>query len=107
VPAGCVFWIKGATASFAMMAADHTNCSVGSFTHGFLTLEEAATKDDVAAVLVVLLRINGFALMTLRIRSQTCIEGKPQCHIIATAKLGHQVRDPTRRTISPRHPSRP
>ena len=51
VPAGCVFWIKGATASFATNAADHANCSVGSFTHGFLTLEEAASKDDVCAVL--------------------------------------------------------
>lgn len=51
VPAGCVFWIKGATESFATVAADHANCSVGSFTHGFLTLEEAAAKDDVCAVL--------------------------------------------------------
>ena len=125
VPAGCVFWIKGATASFATMAADHANCSVGSFTHGFLTLEEAATKDDVAAVLesgwvdgpsvmalprvsekpetvvysplaetasapdVVLLRINGLALMTLKDTFPDLrIEGKPQCHIIAIAKHG-------------------
>lgn len=51
VPAGCVFWIKAATESFATVAADHANCSVGSFTHGFLTLEEAAAKDDVCAVL--------------------------------------------------------
>jgi uncharacterized protein (DUF169 family) len=51
VPAGCVFWMKGTTASFATVAADHANCSVGSFTHGFLTLEEAAAKDDVCAVL--------------------------------------------------------
>ena len=51
VPAGCVFWIRGAEESFATTAADHANCSVGSLTHGFLTLEEAATKDDVGAVL--------------------------------------------------------
>jgi len=51
VPAGCVFWIHGATDTFATNAADHANCSVGSYTHGFLTLEEAATKDDVGAVL--------------------------------------------------------
>lgn len=51
VPAGCVFWIKGTTESFSTVAADHANCSVGSFTHGFLTLEEAASKDDVCAVL--------------------------------------------------------
>jgi uncharacterized protein (DUF169 family) len=51
VPAGCVFWMKGAEQSFATTAADHANCSVGSFTHGFLTLQEAAAKDDVCAVL--------------------------------------------------------
>ena len=51
VPAGCVFWIHGATDAFATVAADHANCSVGSYTHGFISLEEAATKDDVGAVL--------------------------------------------------------
>ena len=51
VPAGCVFWIDGADRTFATVAADHGNCSVGSYTHGFLTLEEAAAKDDVGAVL--------------------------------------------------------
>lgn len=51
VPAGCVFWIAGAREAFATTAQDHANCSVGSLTHGFLDLEEAATKDDVAAVL--------------------------------------------------------
>jgi len=128
VPAGCVFWIKGATSSFATVAADHANCSVGSFTHGFLTLEEAAATDDVCAVLesgwvdvasvqglprvsekpetvvysplaqaestpdVVLLRINGFALMSLKDALPGLrIEGKPQCHIIAIAKEQGQV----------------
>ncbi|MGC4084450.1 MAG: DUF169 domain-containing protein [Vicinamibacterales bacterium] len=128
VPAGCVFWIKGATESFATVAADHANCSVGSFTHGFLTLEEAASKDDVCAVLesgwvdvasvqalprvtekpetivyeplsqsatapdVVLLRINAFALMTLKdALPKLRIEGKPQCHIVAIAKEQGEV----------------
>ena len=123
MPAGCVFWIHGAEKSFATNAADHANCSVGSLTHGFLTPEEAATKDDVGAVLesgwvdeaavgqlpvvttrpgavvyspladsqtepdVVLVRINGLALMTLKDAFPDLqIEGKPQCHIIAIAK---------------------
>ena len=123
VPAGCVFWIHGAADTFATDAPDHANCSVGSYTHGFLTLEEAATKDDVAAVLeagwvdqtavtdlphvttkpasvvygplaqsrvtpdVVLLRINGLGLMTLKDAFPDMpIEGKPQCHIVAMAK---------------------
>lgn len=51
VAAGCVFWMKAAERSFATRAGDHANCSVGSYTHGFLTLAEAARGDDVAAVL--------------------------------------------------------
>ena len=123
VPAGCVFWIRGAADTFTTEASDHANCSVGSYTHGFLTLEEAATKDDVEAVLeagwvdeaavtglprvttkpasvvygplaesrvapdVVLLRINGLGLMTLKDAFPDMpIEGKPQCHIVAMAK---------------------
>ena len=122
-PAGCVFWMQGAHDTFATVAADHANCSVGSFTHGFLTLEEAAARDDVAAVLeagwvdqaavlslprvaerpagvvygplaecgappdVVLLRINGLGLMTLKDAfPEMPIEGKPQCHIVALAR---------------------
>ena len=123
VPAGCVFWIHGATDTFATVAADHANCSVGSYTHGFITLEEAAAKDDVGAVLeagwvdqaavmalphvaerpesvvygplaerrtapdVVLLRVSGLGLMTLKDAfPEMPIEGKPQCHIVAMAK---------------------
>ena len=123
VPAGCVFWMQGASDTFATVAADHANCSVGSFTHGFITLEEAAAKDDVGAVLeagwvdqaavmglphvadrpgsvvygplaerrtapdVVLLRINGLGLMTLKDAfPELPIEGKPQCHVVALAK---------------------
>ena len=51
VPAGCVFWMKATERAFSTVAADHANCSVGSYTHGFLTLAEAAARDDVAAVL--------------------------------------------------------
>ena len=51
VPAGCVFWMHAHERAFATVASDHANCSVGSYTHGFLTLAEAAQKDDVAAVL--------------------------------------------------------
>ena len=123
VPAGCVFWIHGSRESFSTTASDHANCSVGSLTHGFLTLDEATPKDDVGAVLesgwvdeasmasltrvmtkpgsviygplansqiapdVVLLRINGLGLMTLKDALPALrIEGKPQCHIIAIAK---------------------
>ena len=122
VPAGCVFWMKATERAFSTSAADHANCSVGSYTHGFLSLGEAAARDDVAAVLasgwvdqdamaalptmrtrparvvygplaeiavapdVLLLRINGLGLMTLRDAVPALrIEGKPQCHIIALA----------------------
>jgi uncharacterized protein (DUF169 family) len=125
VPAGCVFWMQATERAFSTAAADHANCSVGSYTHGFLGLEEAATRDDVAAVLasgwvdeaamaslpvvrerparvvygplaelgvapdVVLLRLNGLGLMTLKDAVPALrIEGKPQCHIIALAEQG-------------------
>lgn len=51
VPAGCVFWMKATESAFSTSATDHANCSVGSYTHGFLSLADAATRDDVAAVL--------------------------------------------------------
>jgi uncharacterized protein (DUF169 family) len=125
VPAGCVFWMKAAAGPFSTVAEDHANCSVGSYTHGLLTLAEAAARDDVAAVLeagwvdqaslaglphvsekparivygplsnlpadpdVVLLRISGLALMTLKDALPSLrLEGKPQCHIVALAKEG-------------------
>jgi uncharacterized protein (DUF169 family) len=50
VAAGCVFWIEGAQTVFATMAADHGNCSVGSLTHGFKTMEEIAHNADVATL---------------------------------------------------------
>jgi uncharacterized protein (DUF169 family) len=51
VPAGCVFWMKSVDRTFSTVAADHGNCSVGSLTHGFISMEEAATRGDVAALL--------------------------------------------------------
>jgi uncharacterized protein (DUF169 family) len=50
VPAGCVFWMKGAEKTFSTVPADHGNCSVGSLTHGLIDLETAATRADVAAL---------------------------------------------------------
>jgi uncharacterized protein (DUF169 family) len=51
VPAGCVFWMKAADRTFTTVAEDHANCSVGSMTHGFATLDEVAGNGDVAALL--------------------------------------------------------
>ena len=51
VPAGCVFWVKATERTFSTVAADHGNCSVGSMTHGFKTMEEVAGNSDVAALL--------------------------------------------------------
>jgi uncharacterized protein (DUF169 family) len=50
VPAGCVFWMKAADRTFGTVAADHANCSVGSMTHGFKTLDDVAGNSDVAAL---------------------------------------------------------
>jgi uncharacterized protein (DUF169 family) len=51
VPAGCVFWMRGTERTFSTVAEDHGNCSVGSWTHGFIPLEEAATRGDVGALM--------------------------------------------------------
>ena len=51
VPAGCVFWMTAADRTFSTVAEDHANCSVGSVTHGFKTLEEVVGNSDVAALL--------------------------------------------------------
>ena len=49
-PAGCVFWMRATEREFATVAADHGNCSVGSVTHGFTSLAEAADAADVAVL---------------------------------------------------------
>jgi uncharacterized protein (DUF169 family) len=51
VPAGCVFWMTATDRTFSTVAEDHGNCSVGSLTHGFATLDEVAGNSDVAALL--------------------------------------------------------
>ncbi|HYL34212.1 MAG TPA: DUF169 domain-containing protein [Stellaceae bacterium] len=50
VAASCVFWVLATRQTFATIAADHGNCSVGSLTHGFKTLAEAAEGADVAGL---------------------------------------------------------
>lgn len=50
VSAGCVFWMKAVDRTFRTCAEDHGNCSVGSLTHGFITLDAAAKRDDVKAL---------------------------------------------------------
>jgi uncharacterized protein (DUF169 family) len=50
VAAGCVFWMLGTERTFSTVPADHGNCSVGSYTHGLLGLEEAATNADIGAL---------------------------------------------------------
>ena len=44
VSAGCVFWIEAVDQTFSTEAADHANCSVGSVTHGFKTLDDSGRK---------------------------------------------------------------
>jgi uncharacterized protein (DUF169 family) len=51
VPAGCVFWNHATESTFSTVKADHGNCSVGSLTHGFVTLDEVAGNGDVTALL--------------------------------------------------------
>lgn len=51
VPAGCVFWMHATARTFTTVASDHGNCSVGSVTHGFKTLEDVSGNADVAALL--------------------------------------------------------
>ena len=50
VPASCVFWMEAADATFATVPADHGNCSVGRWVHGFAPLEEIAGAADVGAL---------------------------------------------------------
>ncbi len=50
VAASCVFWVEaGLNGAFSTVAADHGNCSVGLFTHGFAKLD--TSKADVGALL--------------------------------------------------------
>lgn len=49
-PAGCCFWTPAQEQRLDTLAADHANCSVGSYTHGLIPLEQAAAGEDTAAL---------------------------------------------------------
>jgi uncharacterized protein (DUF169 family) len=49
-PAGCCFWAPAQAIRLDTHAADHANCSVGSYTHGLIPLEKAAVGEDTAAL---------------------------------------------------------
>jgi uncharacterized protein (DUF169 family) len=49
-PAGCCFWTPAQEQRLDTVAADHANCSVGSYTHGLIPLAQAATGADTTAL---------------------------------------------------------
>ena len=49
-PAGCCFWEPAQHGALHTLAADHANCSVGSYTHGLIPLEAATAGADTAAL---------------------------------------------------------
>jgi uncharacterized protein (DUF169 family) len=49
-PAGCCFWAPAQQRRLDTVAADHAHCSVGSYTHGLISLEQAAAGSDTAAL---------------------------------------------------------
>jgi uncharacterized protein (DUF169 family) len=49
-PAGCCFWAPAQQQRLDTVAADHAHCSVGSYTHGLIPLEQAAGGADTAAL---------------------------------------------------------
>ena len=49
-PAGCCFWAPAQHRRLDTIAADHAHCSVGSYTHGLIPLEQAASGADTAAL---------------------------------------------------------
>jgi uncharacterized protein (DUF169 family) len=49
-PAGCCFWAPAQRQRLDTAAADHAHCSVGSYTHGLISLEQAASGADTAAL---------------------------------------------------------
>jgi uncharacterized protein (DUF169 family) len=49
-PAGCCFWAPAQQQRLDTVAADHAHCSVGSYTHGLISLEHAAAGADTAAL---------------------------------------------------------
>jgi uncharacterized protein (DUF169 family) len=49
-PAGCCFWSPSQQQRLDTVAADHAHCSVGSYTHGLISLEQAAGGADTAVL---------------------------------------------------------
>jgi uncharacterized protein (DUF169 family) len=49
-PAGCCFWAPAQQRRLDTVATDHANCSVGSYTHGLIPLEQAAAGADTTAL---------------------------------------------------------
>ncbi|RJF88624.1 hypothetical protein D3874_17840 [Oleomonas cavernae] len=49
-PAGCCFWAPAETLKLQTTPHDHAHCSVGSFTHGLISLHAAASAQDTAAL---------------------------------------------------------
>jgi uncharacterized protein (DUF169 family) len=49
-PAGCCFWQQAEQRRLHTTAADHAHCSVGSYTHGLISLADAAAGEDTAAL---------------------------------------------------------
>ncbi len=49
-PAGCCFWAPAEHHKIETTPADHANCSVGSYTHGLISLDAAAGGADTAAL---------------------------------------------------------
>lgn len=49
-PAGCCFWEPAQQQRLDTGAADHAHCSVGSYTHGLIPIEQAAAGEETAAL---------------------------------------------------------
>jgi uncharacterized protein (DUF169 family) len=49
-PAGCCFWQQAEQRRLHTTAVDHAHCSVGSYTHGLISLAQAAAGEDTAAL---------------------------------------------------------
>lgn len=49
-PAACCFWAKAERGRIDTTAPDHAHCSVGSYTHGLISLADAAGCQDTAAL---------------------------------------------------------
>ena len=81
-----MFWVKAADRTFATLSADHGNCSVGSMTHGFKTMQEVAGNADVAALLA-----SGWVTMDM-VPQIPVVQQKPQC--ITYGPLSDTRRDP-------------